>query len=71
MLKISTDIFSASVKICRDGYCSAILLPAFNFAQCVMLLLKPFQKIDAEIVTVHRQKSESAENIGFPGWLPI
>ena len=27
MLKISTDIFSASVKICRDGYCSAILLP--------------------------------------------
>ena len=20
---------------------------------------------------VHRQKSESAENIGFPGWLPI
>jgi hypothetical protein len=24
-----------------------------------------------ECQPVHRQKSESAENIGFPGWLPI
>jgi hypothetical protein len=30
---------------------STVLLPAINFAQSVMLLLKPFQKIAAEIVT--------------------
>jgi hypothetical protein len=30
-----------------------------------------FLFVVAICIVVHRQKSESAENIGFPGWLPI
>jgi hypothetical protein len=31
----------------------------------------PGMELMAEILAVHRQKSEFAENIGFPGLLPI
>jgi hypothetical protein len=33
---------------------------------------QPFEtRPEVKIMPIHRQKSESAENIGFPGWLPI